>query len=794
MLNRLRAELEAVGGRDRAILDSVGDGLYGVDAEGRVTFVGAAAAELLGFSKEELLGANSHELFHHSRPDGSRYPLEECPAHLALTEGRSSRGVEEVFWRKDGTKLVVDYTVTPVRQDGTITGAVLVFRDIGARKAAEDALRASERRLKESQRIARLGTWELDLTRNVLTWSEEIYRIFELDPARFGASYEAFLDAIHPDDREMVARVYAESVKNRNEYDIVHRLLMKDGRIKYVREQCRTRYDAQGKPLQSLGTVQDVTDRRHTEEELLSASRYARSLIEASLDPLATISPEGKITDVNRATEQATGIPRAELIGTDFADYFTEPEQARAGSRRVLERGEVRDYPLTLRHRSGRTMRVLYNATVYLNQAGQPQGVFAAARDVTEQHRMEEMLQQAQRLEAIGALAGGVAHDFNNLLTAILGATDLLLEKIPAFDPMRAEASDIKLAAQRAASLTRQLLTFSRRQVVQPRILDLNEIVTGMERMLHRIIGEDVELKAVLGEELRPVRIDPGQLEQVILNLSVNARDAMPRGGRLTIETANVELGEEQVRHHPGAAPGPHVLLAVSDNGCGMSPEVQGRLFEPFFTTKPTGHGTGLGLSTVYGIVKQAGGDIWVYSEPGKGSVFKIYFQPAAPVAADAKEAAVTAVTAAPVARQGTETILLVEDEPHVRSLAARVLRQAGYGVLEAADGTQALAIAADGAARFDLLLTDVVMPRLGGVELAARLRETRPGLRVVFMSGYTERGAAFQDLGEGSTFLQKPFTPALLAHRVRDLLDGPPPRGASDPAGGAAPASTVPA
>ena len=776
MERRLREELEEIARRDRAILDSVGDGLYGLDAEGRITFVNPAAAEHLGYRTDELLGTRSHATFHSRRPDGSPYPEKDCPAERALTEGLANRGIEEVFWRKDGSALRVEYTATPIREKGRITGAVIAFRDIGARKAVEDALRESERSLKESQRLAHLGNWELDLVRNVLRWSDEMFRIFEIDPSRFGATYEAFLGVVHPEDRDWVGRTYTDSVRSRTPYDVVHRLLMADGRVKYVREQCETVYDGGGKPLRSTGMTQDVTERRRVEVELLSASRYARSLIEASLDPLVTISPEGKITDVNRATEEVTGVPRAELVGTDFADYFTEPEQARAGYRRVLARGSVRDYPLTLRHRSGHTTEVLYNATLYRNEAGEPQGVFAAARDVTEQRRMAELLRRSQRLEAIGSLAGGIAHDFNNLLTAILGAADLLLERIPEFDPTRAEAVDIQLAAKKASALTRQLLTFSRRQVVQPQVLDLNEIVAGMERMLHRVIGEDVELVAVRDPALRRVRIDPGQVEQVIMNLAVNARDAMPQGGRLTIETGNVDIGEEEARRHIGVRPGPHVLVAVSDNGCGMNAEVQSHLFEPFFTTKAVGKGTGLGLSTVYGIVKQAGGDIWVYSEPGKGSVFKIYLPPTdeAPAATDESEHAV------PAAR-GTETVLLVEDEAQVRTLAARMLRSAGYTVLEAADGLQALHVIAQNGGKVDLVVSDVVMPHMGGAELAQRLRALNPGIRVLFMSGYTERGATFQ-LTPGAAFLQKPFSAATLAHRVRELLDAAPERASALP------------
>ena len=379
---------------------------------------------------------------------------------------------------------------------------------------------------------------------------------------------------------------------------------------------------------------------------------------------------------------------------------------------------------------------------------------------------VEGQLIQAQKMEAVGRLAGGVAHDFNNLLTVILGYEEMLAEHTKE-DPAAVEFTrEIQHAAQRATALTNQLLAFSRRQVVVPRVVDLNEVVRGIDKMLRRIIGEDVDLRTSLASDLSRVRVDPSNMDQVIMNLAVNSRDAMPGGGSLTIETANVELTEEYAGRHFGAMPGPYVMLAVSDTGCGMDAATQARIFEPFFTTKETGKGTGLGLSIVYGIVKQSGGDVLVYSEPGKGTAFKIYL----PAIGEAAE------TAEPESTEGhlpaSETILLVEDEEPVRKLAHTMLEWQGYRVLEAASAEAAEEIVRSRPEGIDLLLTDMVMPHTSGAELAERIRAACPSVKVLFMSGYTDSGVVRQGaLPADLPYIQKPFTSAALRRRVREVL-----------------------
>ncbi|HEX4384084.1 MAG TPA: response regulator [Myxococcales bacterium] len=386
-------------------------------------------------------------------------------------------------------------------------------------------------------------------------------------------------------------------------------------------------------------------------------------------------------------------------------------------------------------------------------------------RKLVEQSKadLEAQLRQAQRMEAVGSLAGGIAHDFNNLLSVILSYSSMLVDDLAPGDRVREDLIQIKAAGERAASLTRQLLAFSRRQILQPRVLDLNEIVAGLTTMLHRLIGETIDFATFPANAEAMVNVDPAQMEQVIVNLAVNARDAMPKGGKLTIELQEVMLDAAYRAGHPDVTPGPYVLLAVSDTGTGMDEATQARIFEPFFTTKEVGKGTGLGLSTVFGIVRQSGGHIWVYSEPGRGSTFKIYL----PVATQRAEE--VAPPAEPtVDLHGTETVLLVEDEEQVRKLAHAILTRAGYRVIEAANGAEALRLPGT---RVDLLLTDMVMPRVSGVTLAAQLSVQRPGLRVVFMSGYTDTSAGEQGLPPGAVFVQKPFTPELLLRKVRQAL-----------------------
>ena len=418
--------------------------------------------------------------------------------------------------------------------------------------------------------------------------------------------------------------------------------------------------------------------------------------------------------------------------------------------------------------KDGMVVPVEYVSTPIRDERGKVAGAVVVFRDITERRRLETMVQQSQKMEAVGRLAGGVAHDFNNILGVITGYGELMRRQIEAEHPARPRLEQVLKAAERAAGLTRQLLAFSRRQVIQPRILDLSALVTDLDKMLHRVIGEDVELELRRVPDLGAVKADSTQLEQVVLNLVVNARDAMPKGGHLTIETANVDFDEAYAAAHPPATAGRFVMLSVSDSGIGMDAETQRRIFEPFFTTKAPGEGTGLGLATVYGVVKQNGGFIWVYSEPGRGTSFKVYLP-----RVDERPDALGAERGPAPVPGGRETILLVEDTEGLREVIGEVLAEGGYTLIQASHGEEALAVARRHEGPIHLLLTDLVMPKLGGADLAGELASLRPEMRVLYMSGYTEGAISRQGvLREGSVLLEKPFTNDRLATAVREALD----------------------
>ena len=486
-------------------------------------------------------------------------------------------------------------------------------------------------------------------------------------------------------------------------------------------------------------------------------------------------SPEGRFLSVNAAVVRMLGYETgAQVLNLDMARdvYADAAERQRLVERDTYSDRQYDNVEATWKRRDGRLLTVQLSVRAVRNAAGRVDYYETFVRDVTDQRRLQQQVLQSQKMEAVGRLAGGVAHDFNNLLTVITSYSDLLLEDLAPGDAKRDDLEQVRKAADGAAALTRQLLAFSRQQVVEPRVVSLNTVVEGLQKILRRVIGEDIEVTIALAPDLESVRADVGQLEQVLMNLVVNARDAMPTGGRLTVETANVEHDPEYARDREAAAVRRFAMLAVTDTGCGMDEATKARIFEPFFTTKETGKGTGLGLATVYGIVKQAGGFIWVYSEPGQGTSFKIYL-PA--VDATAERTTGAATTPAP---RGTETVLLVEDAAAVRAVTKQILERQGYTVLEAPDGEAGLRLAQRHRGVIHLLLTDVVMPRVGGRELAEQLARLRPDVKVLYASGYTDDSVVRHGILEsGTAYLQKPFSPESLARKVRDVLDAPPAR-----------------
>jgi two-component system cell cycle sensor histidine kinase/response regulator CckA len=512
--------------------------------------------------------------------------------------------------------------------------------------------------------------------------------------------------------------------------------------------------------------------RYHAIEALAESEERFRTIFDGSPVAMAVLGKDGSVVASNSACRQMLGLREDDLHNIAVFDELTHPEDRAADAAKFQEMlsGQLEYDRREKRYilRDGR--RVFADLHLYLirDKKGAPRYIIGISVDVTERKSLENQLRQAQRMETIGRLAGGVAHDFNNLLTVIKGYCDLLLERKSAAGAFLPQLEHIAKAAEQAASLTRQLLAFSRQQVLQPKVFSLNTLVSNTDSMLRRLISEDVEMVTITSKNIGAIKADPGQMEQVILNLVINARDAMPNGGTLTLETANVELDESYAQSHLVTLPGSYVMLAVSDTGMGMDEETQAHIFEPFFTTKELGKGTGLGLSMVYGIVKQSGGYIWVHSEIGKGSAFKIYLP-----RVFEHEQEISSPFPASTPLQGKETILLVEDDPLVRELAFEILQSRGYNVLVAEHPETALQLCRQHAGKIHLVLTDVVMPGMNGSQMVEEIGAMRPGISVLFMSGYTDtaiiRGGNFD---EATAFLQKPFSPTVLGRKVREMLD----------------------
>jgi PAS domain S-box-containing protein len=515
----------------------------------------------------------------------------------------------------------------------------------------------------------------------------------------------------------------------------------------------------------------DVTERDRAVAALASAEQRYRSLVERIPDAIWTATADGIVTFVTENIERICGVPAARLVGSRLTDFIGDvhpDDQAMVSDAfaSLVRDRSLFDVEYRQRDREG-TWRWLHNRAVAIFERAGVLYAEGMLTDVTERRQLESELHQAQKMEAIGQLTGGIAHDFNNILAAILANAEFLREGLVDGDPRREDAEEIIASAQRAAALTRQLLAFSRRQVLEPSLVDLGSVVSGVEKMLRRLIGEDIELAIHRGADVGMVRADVGQIEQVIMNLVVNARDAMPEGGKVTIEIAAAESMTCGCSSVGGEPTGRSVMLAIRDTGCGMAPEVKSRVFEPFFTTKDKGKGTGLGLATCHGIIKQSGGHICVDSEPAVGTVFRIFLP------------RVDEATAVDMARSerprsyGSETLLVIEDEDRVRHAVSRILSARGYRLLVASRGADAIALATSHPGPIDLVLSDVVMPGTTGPDVVANLRVDRPGLRVLFMSGYTDHAALRRDVMQnGANFIQKPFLPEALARRVRDVLD----------------------
>ena len=614
----------------------------------------------------------------------------------------------------------------------------------------------------------------LDGERRGLYISPQIEALLSFTATEWLADPELCFRQLHPEDRERVLGEVFQSEENGKPFHSEYRLLARDGRVVWVRDEAIIVRDEAGHPRFRQGVMLDISPGKQKEEVLQKNESKFRMIFEKVATGIALVDIEGRLMESNPALQQMLGATGKELQ-TKVFNEFTHPDDATldVDLYRKLVAGQQDHYQIEKRYirKNEETIWGRLNVSLVRTSGGEPQFTICMVEDITEHKRLETQFFQSQKMETIGRLAGGIAHDFNNLLTVIKGYTQLTLSQISEADPSRGNIDEIRKAAERAAELVQQLLTFSRRRVLDMKVLDLNKLIEGLEKMVSRVIGEDIEMITVLTDDLGRVKTDPGQIEQVILNLAVNARDAMPNGGKLAIETKNVQLDENYARTHIGITPGSYVMLSMSDTGVGMTPEVKERIFEPFFTTKEGGKGTGLGLSTIYGITKQSGGTIWVYSEPGQGTTFKIYLPR---VEAEAEAGTSPSEEETDSLPKGSETVLLVEDEASLRNLTARVLRAQGYKVLQASNGNEALRTGRKHMnEKIDLLLSDVVMPRMGGEELAKQIKALYPEIKVLFISGYTDTAISQQGLlAPQSALLQKPFSPTALSKKVREVLD----------------------
>jgi len=765
----------------RTLVERDADAIIAIDQDLRITYASEGAVRLVGWSPPEVVGRPATEF---TTPEGLALLLDAVQWVLA-NPGRHYQSHGPIRHR-EGHVVHMEGSLINLLDEPSVRAIVMTFRDSAARDEQTRRLQRNEAQFRTLAEETPVPVWLEDADRNLIyenrTALEFVGRTFAEEAGT------GWLSTVHPDDLPRVREHYQGTAQIRRSVSLEFRMRRHDGSWRNLLQIAIPRLDEQGRIVGYLGVDVDITDLKAKAARTEAAEQRYRLFVERSAEgiwrfevdpPIPTdLPPEeqiplmarnGVLAECNLAMARQYGrADPSELIGARLTDLLdpAEPHNREfllafiAGGYQVVD-AETHEFDKRQRR------LVFLNTLVGIVEHGKLIRVWGLQRDVTERIQLEEEARQVRRMETAGRLAGGIAHDFNNLLTAILGTSDILLQSLDPQSEHHADVEEIKRAATRAAGLTHQLLAFSRRQVLQPKVLDLNELVRGVESLLRRLIGEHIQLSTRPAQGLWPVRADPGQLEQVIVNLCVNARDAMPTGGALVVETANIHLTDPPDGPETVIQPGRYVQLTVTDNGVGMDSDTRLHLFEPFFTTKEPGKGTGLGLATVYGIIKQSGGYIFVDSAPGEGSRFRVYLPQ---VEGETERPAIQ--VPAPPTPTGRETILLVEDEESVRRLGRRILEGAGYRILEAADGAEALAVAEAWQGEFDLIVTDVIMPEMSGQELSTRLRERSPNLRILYVSGYTDdtilqHGQLLPNTG----FLQKPFTPTSLLQRVQEVL-----------------------
>jgi PAS domain S-box-containing protein len=751
----------------RALFEEAGDALLLIDpTDNRVLDANRMAERLTGFRRAELCGQSFWKLV--SCTDSDSQPMEK-----AMQQTMTFHGRDGYLLRSKLAGGWVPVNLTVARLHVAPRPLVLVTaRDLRKQLEAYRRLQQAEAELQRvlasvpdalwSDRRDEQGRWANHYSSPVAA------RITGWPEAYLRADPQNWWQVVHPEDRTRARVEYTRCRHGEVDgIDVEYRVVSPEGSVRWVRDRVRVGRDGRGRPERLDGVLSDVSERKQEAEALRRSEERFRSLFEGHASVMLLIDPESDaIIDANRAAEEFYGYSRDELRRMSILGLNQmAPARTHEEMNRAL-RGENGHFVFPHRLASGQVRSVEVHSSP-IDYDGK-RVLFSIIHDVTARQQLEARLRQVQKMEAVGRLAGGVAHDFNNLLTAVNGYSSLILSQLDRSSPLREYVEEIHRAGERAAGLTRQLLAFSRQSLLQPTVLDLNQVVRGLEKLLAQLVGADIRLRTALSPNLWPIKVDLSQIEQVLVNLATNARDAMPDGGELTVATGNVELTLEDTPGRPGLRPGRYASVQVIDTGCGMDETTIGRIFEPFFTTKEVGKGTGLGLATVYGVIKQSGGYIYATSSPGRGSTFTVYLPPCeddGPVA-ELERRVVEAVLP-----PGSETVLVAEDEDGVRALVSQVLRQCGYRVLLAGDGPQALALNAAEGGPIDLVVSDVVMPEMSGPVLVGQLLANRPGMKVLYVSGYTDVKLPPAPAVR-HRLLQKPFSPADLAQAVRDVLD----------------------
>ena len=758
-----QAALEAANRLNQDVIKSAHEGMivYGPDL--RYLVWNPCMERLSGRKADEVLGKHPLEVFPFLRDVGVLARLEEAlagtvPAPLEF----QSNIAGTLNWLIDTSAPLRDAT-------GQVVGVIATVQDHTEHRRSEDALRASQERLHLALKSGNLAVWDWNLQANEMAWDDEMLKLYGLTPERFPGGIEAWKQGLHPEDRARAIAECEAALKGTRDFDTEFRVLHPDGTVRHVKANGLVIRNQSGAPLRMLGLNQDITEGKRAEAELTQSEALMRTAIENLPLIFYMIDGEGIFRLSVGAGLKGLGLEQNQVSGLSAFEIYKDFPEITNALRKALA-GHTATFESRVGGSSYSNICVPFRAS----DTGF-RGLVAVALDITqskqaeeEKAKLEDQLHLAQKMESVGRLAGGVAHDFNNMLGVILGHVELAMEQLDPAQPIRVDLEEIQKAARRSADLTRQLLAFARKQTVAPQVLDLNQTVERMLTMLRRLIGEDIDLAWKPNAALWPVNMDPSQIDQILANLCVNARDAIGDVGKITIETGNRTFDKDYCAQHAGYSEGEYVQIVVSDSGAGMDKETQAHLFEPFFTTKAVGKGTGLGLATVYGIVKQNNGFINVYSEPGHGTTFKLYL----PRHGSAAKQEIA--SAARESTGGHEVILLVEDEQSILQMTKTILERRGYTVVAASTPGEAIQVAKAHPNGIQLLITDVVMPEMNGRDLAKNLLSLYPQMKRLFMSGYTANVIAHHGvLDRGVNFIQKPFSGKDLAAKVREALDG---------------------